>query len=271
MPWGSQGGISCQVHPGGYPAWGDTLEGGTLVGGTLVGGTLAGGYPSRGYPAQGGTLLGGGTQLGQHREYLLHGRWYASCVHAGGLSCLHFIYLCAKTIPGIWMYFFLGYPTSGTPFRPDRGQTWPGGTPSLLGGTHLGYPHQTWPGDTPSLLGVPHLGYTHQTWSWIPHPCWGYPTWGNPQQWVPPPPAGPGWGTPPPPTWPGLGTPTVDKQTDGWTDTHVSKNNLPSYYVRGRQQGKARDHCVITKYYILPRCHCQDACSEKIFRVSTAF
>ena len=58
-------------------------------GGTLVGGTLPGGVP-----CQGGTLLGGvpcrgGTQLGQHREYLLHGRRYASCVHAGGLSCLH--------------------------------------------------------------------------------------------------------------------------------------------------------------------------------------
>ena len=50
------------------------------------GGTMAGGYPGwrggGGYPAR-----GGGTQLGQHREYLLHGGRYASCVHAGGLSC----------------------------------------------------------------------------------------------------------------------------------------------------------------------------------------
>ena len=58
---------------GGYPArssWG--------------GGTLLGGYPARGrgYPT------GGGYQVGQHREYLLHGGRYASCVHAGGLSCL---------------------------------------------------------------------------------------------------------------------------------------------------------------------------------------
>ena len=30
----------------------------------------------------------GGTQLRQQKEYSLHGRWYASCVHAGGLSCL---------------------------------------------------------------------------------------------------------------------------------------------------------------------------------------
>ena len=25
--------------------------------------------------------------IGQHMEYLIRGRWYASCVHAGGLSC----------------------------------------------------------------------------------------------------------------------------------------------------------------------------------------
>ena len=58
------------------------VRGGTLAGrgGTLARrGTLAGGG---GYPGQGG----GGTQLGQHREYLLHGGRYASCVHAGGLS-----------------------------------------------------------------------------------------------------------------------------------------------------------------------------------------
>ena len=41
--------------------------------------TLAG----EGYPGW------GGTQLGQHREYLLHGGRYASCVHAGGLSCVN--------------------------------------------------------------------------------------------------------------------------------------------------------------------------------------
>ena len=48
------------------------------------GGTLPG--PAGG---GGGTLagVGGGTELGQHREYLLHGGRYASCVHAGGLSC----------------------------------------------------------------------------------------------------------------------------------------------------------------------------------------
>ena len=78
MPWGSRG-VPCQAswggYPGrgGYPGWGGTLAGGR--------------YPGWGaYPGQ------GGTQLGQHREYLLHGGRYASCVHAGGLSCLPTIY-----------------------------------------------------------------------------------------------------------------------------------------------------------------------------------
>ena len=77
------------------PAGGGTLAGGTLAGGVpWPGGTLAGGYPGREYPGWGGTLAAGGypgwggvTQLGQHREYLLHSGRYASCVHAGGLSC----------------------------------------------------------------------------------------------------------------------------------------------------------------------------------------
>ena len=125
MPWGSRGGVPWPGgYPGrgGYPGWGVPCQGGTLPGGTLLGGTLvrgdslAGGYPGQGgtlaggVPCQGGTLLGGypgqggfpgrgvhwpggrtlargGIQLGQHREYLLHGGRYASCVHAGGLSC----------------------------------------------------------------------------------------------------------------------------------------------------------------------------------------
>ena len=34
---------------------------------------------------------GGSAKIEQHREYLLHGRGYASCVHAGGLSCCYLI------------------------------------------------------------------------------------------------------------------------------------------------------------------------------------
>ena len=44
-------------------------------------------------PASGG---GGSAKIGQQKEYSLHGGWYASCVHAGGLSCC--IYYCTKNV-----------------------------------------------------------------------------------------------------------------------------------------------------------------------------
>ena len=99
------GGVPCQVQPGGtlpggvpmYPSWlGGTLLGGTQVGYPLArsgrGGTLLGGYSGRvpPQPGQDGGKVpcrGGGTQLGQQKEYSLHGGRYASCVHAGGLPC----------------------------------------------------------------------------------------------------------------------------------------------------------------------------------------
>ena len=84
--------------PEGYPGWGVPWPGGYLwgyPGGTLArGGTLAGGYPGWGVPWP-GVPCWGGTHLGQHREYLLHGGRYASCVHAAGLSCFHIILLLA--------------------------------------------------------------------------------------------------------------------------------------------------------------------------------
>ena len=121
MPWGSRGGAGTLPGPaGGVPCLGGTLaRGGTLLGvpcwgGTLpgdtqvryppsqvrTGSTLAGGVPRSGtppgrVPPQPGQD-GGGTQLGQHREYFLHGGRYASCVHAGGLSCL-FLKLAGDT------------------------------------------------------------------------------------------------------------------------------------------------------------------------------
>ena len=97
MPWSShrRGTLPGPAGGGGYPAR------------SSQGGYPAGGYPARGYsgqvpprPGQDLTWVppsrvpplqpgqdGGGTQLGQHRKYLLQGGWYASCVHAGGLSC----------------------------------------------------------------------------------------------------------------------------------------------------------------------------------------
>ena len=82
---------------------GGTLPGPGGGGGTLPcqdgGGYPAGGYPAGGYPgryppwARSGWRgvpppgQDGGTQLGQQKEYSLHGGRYASCVHARGLSC----------------------------------------------------------------------------------------------------------------------------------------------------------------------------------------
>ena len=70
------------------PAGGGILPGGYPTGGTLLG------VPYLGTPQvrTGGTLPGGDTQLGQQKEYSLRGGRYASCVHAGGLSC--FIVIC---------------------------------------------------------------------------------------------------------------------------------------------------------------------------------
>ena len=90
------------------------------------GADTGGGYPAgggRGYPARGvvpcpegvpcrwGTLvryphaparLGwGGTQVGQQKEYSIHGGRYASCGHAGGLSCLNWSY-CEDYIDLEW-------------------------------------------------------------------------------------------------------------------------------------------------------------------------
>ena len=99
-----RGGTRVRYPPGGtrvrYPPWGGTrlryLGGGTRVryppGGTRVR-YPPGGVPGSGTPPGGGTQLrypppGGGTRVGQQKEYSLHGGRYASCVHAGGLSCL---------------------------------------------------------------------------------------------------------------------------------------------------------------------------------------
>ena len=99
------GGVPCQVQLGGggvpdlgtppaKSAWGDLtwvppLPGyppSQVRGGTLVeGGYLTWVPPRQGTPPAGGG--GGVPRSGQHREYLLHGGRYASCVHAGGLSC----------------------------------------------------------------------------------------------------------------------------------------------------------------------------------------
>ena len=77
--------VPCQGVPclGMYP--GRVSPSQVRTGGTLLGGTQVGTPPQQGTPrARSGW---GGTQLRQQKEYSLHGGRYASCVHAGGLSC----------------------------------------------------------------------------------------------------------------------------------------------------------------------------------------
>ena len=72
------------------------------------------GYPGRVPPSR--VPLGpgrdwGGTQLGQQKEYSLHGGRYASCVHAGGLSCL-----ILYSIGDIHIIFWLSFNCVNFPF-----------------------------------------------------------------------------------------------------------------------------------------------------------
>ena len=81
--------------PGGVPISHNALqhfpECHEAAGGVPGSGTPPGGYPGQvrgGYPGQVPPPRGGGTRVGQQKEYSLHGGRYASCVHAGGLSCI---------------------------------------------------------------------------------------------------------------------------------------------------------------------------------------
>ena len=83
-------------HPGlgGGPAWGTPHPG-------LGRGPTQGTPPSRsrwgacpGYPPPSRSRWGAHPgypppHQEQHSVYLLHGSWYASCIHTGGLSCLN--------------------------------------------------------------------------------------------------------------------------------------------------------------------------------------
>ena len=76
-------------QPGGYPSQGPP-----------PGQVKMGGYPPQYKPPPPGSGWGGGTPgTGQHMEYLINGGRYASCVDAGGLSCL-------------MAFFTLSYPDS---------------------------------------------------------------------------------------------------------------------------------------------------------------
>ena len=101
-----EGGVGCQVQLRGggggvrSSCWGGQVQ---LLGGQVGWGVRSscggggvrsscrgeGSGPAAGGGGSGPAARGGGgsAKIGQHREYLLHGGRYASCVHAGGLSC----------------------------------------------------------------------------------------------------------------------------------------------------------------------------------------
>ena len=88
------GGVPGSGNPpgGGYPGQVPPPGGGgTRLRYPPPGGVPRSGTPPGGYPGQ-VTPPGGGTRVGQQKEYSLHGGRYASCVHAGGLSCNKFIW-----------------------------------------------------------------------------------------------------------------------------------------------------------------------------------
>ena len=103
LTWRGISGQSGQGGSGPAASWGGSgpTAGGGVRSSCRVGGQVQ--QPGGSGPAGGGQSssrgggqvqlggvsppTGGSAKIAQHREYLLHGRWYASCVHAGGLSC----------------------------------------------------------------------------------------------------------------------------------------------------------------------------------------
>ena len=73
-----------QSNRGGQSRWGGSVQPGGVS------------------PARGRSAGGGSAKIGQQNEYSLHGGRYASCVHAGGLSCFvedysHWVNIKRKT------------------------------------------------------------------------------------------------------------------------------------------------------------------------------
>ena len=92
-------------------------------------------------------------------------------------------------------------------------------------------PTWTWDGYHPvSWMGYPPAW----TWDGVPPPP-GHLLWGKAPPWLlewgNPPPVDLWWGLPPPPQSAGWGKPPPPEM---WTDRHLWKQYLPSYFVRGR-------------------------------------
>ena len=131
------------------------------MGGQIPGLGGQGGYPSP-WPGQiqdGGWVRsqdgGGYPLLEQHSVYLLHGGRYASCVHAGGLSCFTLLLPTFQrngegtVFTGVCLLTPIGVPHVHPIILPSIGPIpFPGGTPihSLIS--------SPWLGDTPAKSGL---------------------------------------------------------------------------------------------------------------------
>ena len=106
-PAGGGGGVR-SVQPGGSVILGGVSHpGGSVIpGGSVMPG---GGQSSQGHQSS----QGGSAKIGQQNEYSLHGGRYASCVHAGGLSCYIYFYRevwninASLMVKLFWFSFFL--------------------------------------------------------------------------------------------------------------------------------------------------------------------
>ena len=101
------GGYPVRYPPGGtqvrHPPRGGYLGQVPPLGGTRSG-TPPGGYPGQVPPRGVPRPPRGGTRVGQQKEYSLHGGRYASCVHAGGLSCYHLLMRVSSNCNRVCLY-----------------------------------------------------------------------------------------------------------------------------------------------------------------------
>ena len=150
--WGGAwvGGLPWQGVPWGVPCWGVPRSGTPPARSARGGGYPAGGVPRAGTPPSQVSQRGGGVpRSGLHREYLLHGGQYASCVHAG-LSCFS-LFVSSHPGGGVLEGYlpWLGVSTLAWGYLP-----WLGGTYLGQGDTYLRQGHTYLGWGVPMLVGV---------------------------------------------------------------------------------------------------------------------
>ena len=123
-----------------------------------------------GYPPRHGTGYPPPPETDQHSEHLLRAGRYASCVHAGGLSCYYFIFVTngdtiSTALDNQWLFLPHAYAVrrEGNVFKlsgggeriplarvlfweRDEGRGWVPLVPSPFRGRGRGTPVRSWPG-----------------------------------------------------------------------------------------------------------------------------